>query len=122
MSGWRNNKTFGVKNHSDFGFEIQDEYKKQTNEKWDLIVQHVNKALVNNKNETWYLNYCSAVKLPMVPMVIAKEINKKLLSHFGSMAINKELAFNKIGTIILDFSDDQITRQIYQLNFEVEVF
>lgn len=117
MSGWRNSKTFHMKNHSDFEFNIQDEYKKQTGQKWNTIIQHVERSMADSNKHAWYLNYCSAHKLPMVPMIIAKDINKKLLAHFKDIAEGTEPANLKFGTIILDFADENIIRQILSLNF-----
>jgi len=51
----------------------------------------------------------------MVPMVIAKDINKRLLVHFRAlMTRNADL---RLGTIILDFADEAIIKQIFLLNF-----
>jgi len=50
----------------------------------------------------------------MVPMVIAKDINKRLLVHFRALMTRNDL---RLGTIILDFADEAIIKQIFLLNF-----
>ncbi len=119
LSGWRHNNTFQIKNHELFDFHIQDQYKKPSGQKWDKILQHVNLSISDSNQKTWYLNFCSAHKLPMVPMVIAKDINKKLLAHFKNLMTAYQDTGNylKLGTIILDFADEAIIKQIFYLNF-----
>ena len=114
MKGWKNNMTFQIKNNFDFEFHIQDEYKKQTTQKWHPIVQHIDKALSDTDDkQIWYLNYSSAHKLPLVPVVIANTINRKLMVHLRTIESS-----NRLGTIILDFADESIIKFIYLLNFK----
>jgi hypothetical protein len=66
------------------------------------------------------LNYASAANWPLQPPVyIAYRIKKHLNLHLGKLTevdTSRENEIN-LGTIIIDFADPQIVKNIFSINF-----
>lgn len=123
MSGWRDNQSFCMHNHSNFCFEIQDEYKLKWNAKWDAVRKFFEKAnLEKNKKSTtshvhkWYLNYTSATNWPFNPPIyIAWRVNN-LIDEYIKNKVNEQENLH-LGLVVLDYAHEDVVKQIYSSNF-----
>jgi 1-phosphatidylinositol phosphodiesterase len=121
MSAWRDSQTFHVQNHPEFKFSIQDEYKLKAGPKWTSVMNLLRQAQeVETHDSIWHLNYASAANWPLQPPVyIAFRIKKHLNLHLNKLVsadTHKENGMN-LGTIIIDFAEHEIVKNIFSINF-----
>jgi 1-phosphatidylinositol phosphodiesterase len=122
MSGW-SNATFNMHNCVDFKFRIQDQYSLSLNRKWPVVLNLLNEANIQNCAEVdvWHLNYCSSQYIPLqIPSYIARHVNAHLEQYIKENFENKPTSASqklKLGTIIVDFANIKLIKQIYMCNF-----
>ncbi|MCB1954088.1 MAG: phosphatidylinositol-specific phospholipase C domain-containing protein [Rhodocyclaceae bacterium] len=100
-------------------FEIQDEYavssvlNAQIEKKYSAIKSLMDKAK-KDASETWFLNFTSGASTGAYPNAVAARINGQVRTHIGSLAVNKT---NRLGTIIMDFPDDNQRTDLIDIIF-----
>jgi hypothetical protein len=120
---WADNATFDVTNTAADGetviFHIQDQYNVPTilpgdiNAKWSAIFSLIQRAS-GDASDAWYINFASGSSGGAYPNAVAAQINPSLYevlagAHGGTFA-------NRLGTLMLDFPDDNMIGKIISLN------
>ena len=118
---WKDNATFEVPpytaaNGQAVKFEIQDQYNVPTifpgdiNAKWNAISALLDRAKAD-ESDTWYINFTSGSSLGAYPNAVEAQIYTPLYNYLGGGPF-----LNRLGTLMLDFPDDNLIGRIIGLN------
>jgi len=113
-SPWQDNATFERKLVGVL-YEIQDQYKvptildKDINAKWTAVQNLLDRAK-GDTSDTWYINFTSGTSTGAYPNAVAARINPRLSGY-----VNSSIS-NKVGTLAMDFPDDDLIGRILSVN------
>lgn len=119
-SSWPDNATFDISVNSGT-LKIQDEYKVtittpslpdhiDVDSKWERIKSLLERAK-SDPTDTWYINFTSGSSLFGYPNAVAGRINYRVYDYIGYSKFP-----NRLGTVVMDFPDDNMIRRIIHLN------
>jgi hypothetical protein len=120
---WLDNKTFDVPpdtaaNNQAVTFHIQDQYVVPTilspdiNNKWNAISALLDRAKADG-SDAWYINFTSGASAGAYPNAVEARIYTPLYNYLGGGPFP-----NRLGTLMLDFPDDNIIGRIIGLNMQ----
>ena len=117
---WQDNATFEVKYEAQDGeavtFEIQDQYKVPTilpvsiHAKWKAMQALLDRAK-SDASDAWYINFASGASSGAYPNAVAGRMNPPLYVYLGGAPFA-----NRLGTLMMDFPDDNMIGRIIGLN------
>ncbi len=121
-SPWQDNATFQILRQGQPIMRIQDEYKVTItdappsghithNSKWERIKSLLDQAK-SDPSDTWYINFTSGASPFGYPNAVAHRINRRVYNYIGPSPKFP----NRLGSILMDFPDDNIIRRIIALN------
>jgi 1-phosphatidylinositol phosphodiesterase len=108
---WQDNATFDVP-----PFHIQDQYNVPTilpgdiNAKWNAVNALLDQAKAD-ASDAWYINFASGSSGGAYPNAVAARINPTLYDYLAASPFA-----NRLGTLMLDFPDDNMIARIITLN------
>lgn len=117
-SPWRDNADFQIPPQGQPIMKIQDRYEVRNlfdshiNRKWESIYNLLNEAK-SDPSDTWYINFTSGSGgFKAYPNAIAGRINYRVYDYIGPSPKFQ----NRLGTIVMDFPDDNMIPRIINLN------
>jgi 1-phosphatidylinositol phosphodiesterase len=96
--------------------ERQDEYDAPLERKTQLIRSHFEQATKADKRR-WFINFCSGTvpKALVTPKQYAAISNQAALEFLAELGDERSV---RIGTVVMDFPDEDIIERIVELNFQ----